>query len=106
MVEGARTQNGLDPLQPPDNPGGVNVCALHSGVVAMLDMFATSLKRGYERMDRIEISLTDIREKLLGRPSWAVTLMMSCAVGAVTGLLGVVAALAWRVATGIPSPGG
>lgn len=76
-------------------------CLEHSGIVATLDDHERRLKDGKERMERIEETVNDIRDRLLGRPSWIVVSLMTfmaCAIG----VLGTVCAILHTGRAAIP----
>jgi len=63
--------------QPIREPDEAPLCNLHSGFEARLNEHARRLNAGSERMERIEAAINDIRVRLLGRPSWIVTLVIT-----------------------------
>ena len=59
-------------------------CPAHSGVCATLGEHDRRLNVGEKRMASIEDKVDDIRTRLLSRPSWPVTVMLTFLVGLCT----------------------
>ncbi len=55
----------------------IEVCPFHSGCETRLDEHERRLNDGGTRMAGIEGAIGDIRETLLGRPTWGVTVLVS-----------------------------
>lgn len=62
-------------------------CPEHSGIVARLDEHKRRLDEGMEKMDKIFVSIDEIKNGLTRRPPWAVSILITALCSLVVGLV-------------------